>query len=436
MNETANIMEVRCPCGKVAEARQNKDGRPKIPKTWRRIDGVLTCRDCVKRAYYTRAIRVQIRGVAPGEERTAGEFRKTLSAASNASARFGNWYVQRLLAADLALAPTLEKTKDGKTKLPPMPAVDYYREAVKAFPELSGGGISGLAQMVKQWYGARRFDALIALNRSVESYRFGYLPVEVRKQDWKLMRDEDGKLTIRCSVNPGRSWTVSVYADARSRSQLEQIEHGEAVALACKIIRASKQPVAGSGAPPRKAWFFRISAMFPRKPKRQQHREITMTLGHDAECLLYGAIDGSDEERHVYQSPGVTLRKLIVGGDKSDRAHQQEWSAARGIWSRRKVARWQQDRTRMCENRRRKLGKLIELEAAKLARWCVRMNVTSVDYETADRGFLPHFPWRVLRDKISFALEAESIGFAAIDTANHEDSEALAAPGSDTNGRV
>lgn len=432
----AGLLTVTCPCGKTAKARPNKDGAPKVPKTWRRINDVLTCRDCAKKNYYTRAIRVEIRGVAPGEERTTNEFRQTLSKASSAAARFGNWYIQRLYAADLACAPTLEKTKDGKTKLPPMPDVDYYREAVKAFPELSGGGISGLAQMVKQWYGARRFDALIALNRSVESYRFGYLPVEVRKQDWKLLRDAEGKLTIRCSVNPGRSWTVSVYADVRGRSQLEQIEHGEAIPLACKIVRATKQPVAGSGAPPRKAWFFRISAMFPRKPRRQSHQEVTLTLGHDAEYLLFGAIDGSDEERHVYQSPGVTLKQLIVGGDKSDRAHQQEWSAARGIWSRRKVARWSKDRTRMCENRRRKIGKLIELEAAKLARWCVRSKVTSVDYETADRGFVPHFPWRQLRDKIAFALERESIGFAAIGSTNQEDSEALAGPGSETNGKV
>jgi hypothetical protein len=402
-------------CGAQRKTKPNKLGGTKCPRGWKLLPTGLSCGDCKKNAYYMRGFRIEIRGLADDEERDVKEFYRALSAAASASARYGNWIVQRLYALDAAAAPTLEKTKDGKTKLPPCPAFDYYRAAADAFPELARGCIPTLYQMVRGWYSARRFDSLVCLNRSIESYRFGYLPVEVRKQDWSLKCDAEGKFSIKCAIAPGKSWHVKVYGGKINLTRLRQIASGTSIPLACKIIRGSK---VGANGEPRKAWFFRISAMFPRVVRRQSHQEITLTLGHDAGCLLFGILEGSDE---VFEFPGDTLRKMIVGGDKSDKRHQIENSLQRGIWPKRKQARWGRDRTARCASRQRKIKKQIELVAAALARWCRAHGVTSVDYEITDRGFICHFPWRTLRDDIGNALEREGIALAVVDNTVQEE---------------
>jgi hypothetical protein len=400
-------------CGREQKTKPNKAGGLKVPRGWRNLPAGLACGDCAREAYYTRAFRVEIRGLAEGEDREYADFRKALSAASKASARYGNWLVQQLYAQDLAAGPRLEKTKDGKEKLPPCPSVDAYRPEL--FPELSGGCISGLSQMVKAWYSARRFDALVRLNRSVENYRFGYLPVEVRKQDWSLRQTEDDKLAVRCGITPGKSWLVKIYADGTNYSRLRAIQAGAAIALSLKVIRAGKRLADGR---PVKSWFFRISAMFPRTAPRQSHQEITLMLGHDRGSLLFGSLEGSDE---VFEFPGVALRKIIVGGDKSDKRFQQEQSMQRGLWSKRKSKRWGRDRTAMSESRQRKIKKQIELVASSLARWCLSHGVTSVDYETKDQGFICHFPWCALRDSIANALEPLNIGLHVLEATVQEE---------------
>lgn len=409
-SSTTAELSCGCQCGKTIKARPSKDGGPKTPKGWRKLVGVFTCPECVRSAYYTRGFRVEIRGLAEGEERDVKEFRAALAAASKASARFGNWYVQRLFAADLAASPTLDKTKDGKDKLPPMPEMYVYPEAVKAFPELSGGCIAGLTQMVRGWYAKRRWEALVALNRSVENYRFGYLPVEVRKQDWSLKSLADGKFCIKCAVAPGKSWLVGAWADSINLTRLRQIAKGDAIPLAMKIVRGSKTLANGERV---KSWFFRISAMFPRTPKRNTHKEITLTLGHDPGCLLFGSLEGSDD---VFEFPGVSVREIIVNGDKADKKRQQQASMCRQFTSRRGAERWGRHRSKLCEKRNRQIGKQIELAAASLARWCVSHRVTSVDYDTRSMGFVCHFPWHALKQKIHDVLEREGIALHVLES--------------------
>lgn len=406
MAQTNDLAE--CGCGKTIKAKPNKDGGLKTPMGWRRIDDVLLCPDCTQAKYYTRSVRVEMRGLAADEKRDSKEFRAACSAASMASGRCANWLVQRLLAADLALAP-LGTTKDGKKKLPPCPEIDYYRAACDTFPELAPASIVALCKMVRDWYGARRWDALVALNRSVETYRFGRLPIEIPKQAWRL-EEVDGKFLVRSQVGPGKAWRVKVYAAGRELAALKGIVSGECVPLALKIVRQSKTLANGATA---KAWFFRISVMLPRKPQRQSHQEITLTLGHDPGVLLFGALEGSDD---VFEWPGEALRKLIVGGDKADKKRQRELSMSRGLVPKRQLLRWGKDRTAICENRQRKVNYQLKLCAAALARWCKSRGVTSVDYDVTDRGFLIHCPWHQLKSDLRNTLEREGIALHVIGT--------------------
>ncbi len=436
-------------CGRSVKSRLGKDGETVLlPRGWRRIGDQSLCNDqhkggtkvqgCISRRYYVRSFRAQIVGVDEFENdgRTWEDCRKALAAAGRDSARFGNWAVQQLYAADPAVGiPTSEwpKTKGGKPKLPTLPVVNLYRPEL--FPNISGGTISALGQMVRGWYTDRRYEVFMSLARSVESYRFGFLPVEVRAADWKLAA-KDGKFIFRrVTIGPGKSWSLKVYCDTRNLAHLKACANGSAVPLALKIVRRSKQPIPGTNGKPTKAWFCRVSVLLPRTARRSSHVETTLTLGHDAESLLYGTL----EDGSVFELPGTDLRKLIVGGDKADKKRQVDLSIYRGIMPKRKLARWSKDRTRACENRSRKIDYLVHCAAAALVRWCVSRRVTSVDYEITDRGFVPHFPWRKLRDYIACGLEAAGIGLHVVGVDSTDDaselemeSVALAEPERDT----
>ena len=69
------------------------------------------------------------------------------------------------------------------------------------FPRCTAS-IVALGKMVRDWYHSRRFEALVMLDRSVENYRFGYLPIEIPKQGWKIARDDE-----RAALGHDANWT-------------------------------------------------------------------------------------------------------------------------------------------------------------------------------------------------------------------------------------
>ena len=398
---------VTCPgCSRERKTAMAKDGTPKTPTGWCKMtDGSLLCGECVNKRFYRRSVRVKIVGlVETDDERDIKQFHADLWKAARASARFANWYVRQLFVADPANVPDLPKTKDGRVKLPPMPEVAFYEPAL--FPDLAPASIVALGKMVRGWYVAHRYETFVKLDRSVGSYRLGFLPIEIPKQAWSLTVGPDGKFSLRTQVGPGRSWNVRVYADACNLATIRKMLDGKVTPLGLKLVRASANSAAGSSAPSRKAWFFKIGALIERTTARVSRQEITLTLGHDAGA---SSLERSTAATTCLNFREIPCARIIVGGDKRDKTMQHEQSLRHGIWSRRKLKRWGQDRTAMANNRRRKVEDQIKLAAASLARWCRSHGVTSVDYDIRDRGFVSHFPWFALRASIFSALEAHGI---------------------------
>lgn len=451
MSDMSDVHATCDGCGRKMKARPTKDGTGiKAPRGWRRIGDQLLCNDqhrggqticgCISTRYMMRSFRIEIVGLAeePADGgRTIGDFRAALTAAARESARYGNWLVQRLYAIDPAASTPREswpKTRDGKAKLPPLPELDAY--APREFPGMSPAGMSALSKMIRQWYESRRYEAFVALSRSIENYRFGYLPIECRAQDWQLLRlsgERERYVVRRLAIQPGKSWSVVVYCDAHNLARLQACASGRAQSLSLKIVRGTKRMFPGSGTPT-KTWFLRVSGLFPRPASRRaSHVERTLTLGHDADALLYGTLDDGD----VFELPGHDVRSLIVGSSRADRRRQIDDTLLRGVMPRRKARRWRANRTRICELNRRKVDYLVRSSAAALVRWAIRRGVTSIDYEIADRGFVPKFPWHKLRDAIACSCEAAGIALHTIGAAPAEDvgdneSAALAGPRSET----
>lgn len=249
---------------------------------------------------------------------------------------------------------------------------------------------------------------LRALFRCARSYRWDGLPVPVHNQAWRLERIEEQEIVLRLQVGPGQSWRLGVVAEAVHLTRMRQLASGEAEAGTAWLMRRRRKPRPGE-TQVRRSWFLRISGLFPRPTsvRGRTHQERTLRLGHDQESLWFGSIDGDPEA--VFEYTGFALRKAIVGHDRMDRRRQVDDSLRRGLWSRRKQRRWTQDRSAACARARAKIDAELHLAVTALVRWCRSHRVTAIDYETDDRGFLPHFPYARLAEFLRTACENEGL---------------------------
>ena len=155
-NAVKNMTQITCECGTSSKATPANGGGFRTPKRWRKIDGGFRCPKCQAAQYMGRSIRLRITGPAEGEDRERKTMYEALNAASRQSNQFANWYMQQLLAADLLVAANLaglEKTKDGKPKIPPLPKVDWYRRATALMPGCAPTSLCQQKQMIERYYG-------------------------------------------------------------------------------------------------------------------------------------------------------------------------------------------------------------------------------------------------------------------------------------------
>jgi hypothetical protein len=409
------------------KSKLTKDGSGmKTPRGWKKVADGVRCGQCTRAAFVMRSVRLRIIGPHDSEPREAKELWQAMCRASGELADFANGYLQKLMAADPALA------FDSPDKMPALPEVDYYSAAVTAFQNIAPRSLCQAAQAVRSYYVQERFACLAQKNRNVRSYRWDGLPIPVHNQAWRLESIDEKEIVLRLQVGPGKSWTLKVFADGVNLARMRQLLSGEGERGAAVLMRRRRQPRPGETTV-RRSWFLKIAGNFPRvEPKRREsHKEITLTLGHDAESLLFGAIEGDEE---CFEFPGVDVRKMIVGFDRTDAKRQVEASLKWGLWPKRKSKRWAQDRAAQCAKQAKKVEAQVKLAAAALASWCKARGVTSVDYDTADRGFVPHFPWQALRLSIQSALENIGVALHVVGSEEQNTSEqvALAEPGATT----
>lgn len=459
MTTEAKITVTCCDCPATASANQAKDGGPKTPLRWKRAEAGFRCPKCHAGQFMPRSIRLAILGPAEGEERDKTAMYEALYLASRDNGHFANYLLQRLLAADILLTevirglPAFESgPHKGKLKLPPAPSLirpapgkpapaggylDWYADATKLFPHVAPATLVQQAQMIGRYYAKERFAAAVAMTRNVRSYRWDGLPIVVPAQSWKLLEIENGAIVLRVQIGPGPGWLLRVFAEGKHLALMRQIAAGQVVPGTAMFVRRARAPRPGETKRVR-VWYLRISASVPRPATRRGpgFREKTLTLGHDAESLLYGVdADGGDE---VFEFPGLELRKSVVKFERLDRRRQIEADYRRAGWSRRKAQRWSADRTAACAKRVEKTKAEIALAAATLSRWCQANAYTAVDYDRTPRGFLDTFPYRALADRIKIALENAGVALHLLgedpgdEPPGQETQVAFAGPGCET----
>lgn len=407
-----NRITVACQdCGAECKSRPAKDGTPKTPMRWRKTDDGFRCPQCQAAQYVPRSIRLRIVAPHESESRDRAEMYRALNAASKESNQFANWYLQRLLAADAVIVDAikgLEKNKNGSVKLPPVPQVEWYRDATRLFPQVAPSSLVQQARMVASYYGKERFAALIAMSKNVRSYRWDGLPVVVNAQAWKLVRIDDSAIVLRAQIGPGKSWTIKVFAQGEDLHRMRQLADGEATAGTAVFVRRAREPRPGETKRVR-VWYLRVSAQVPRAKRTRgpSLKEKTLQLGYDAENLLYGVPDEGDD--WVFEYPAVALRSLIVAHRKLDRQRQIDASYQRQGWSRRKWQRWSKGRSASCEKNNAKVKAQIDLCVATLVRACQSQQITAVDFDVTPRGWIESFPYYLLQARVKTSLENAGI---------------------------
>lgn len=398
-----------------------KDGTARLPRNWKwATDTDMRCPVCTQANYLPRSLRLRIVGCASGSLEELAEVKLHLNEASRQVACFANWYLQQLLAADLAMAPY-------EGKMPPVPEVEWYGAATGLFPAIAPRGLCTAARMVLKYYRERRFEVLVQKKRNVDTYRWDGLPVPVSSQAWKLV-EMDKNILLRIQGAPGKSWLLKVFADGPSLAAMRQIVSGEAEAGAAFFVRRARAPRPGEakGEKRKRSWFLRISALVPKPARTNSKRKLkVMTLGHDREALLYGVSDDDSDDPLIV--PGKDIREMVAGHQKRDRKRQIDATTWYRAMPARKRRRWAARRTAGCAKQQAKLTYAIKCVASHVAWRCERLGVGEVNYDTTPRDWIASFPYRQLRFALTCALEARGIALyisGADDAGDAEDTEA------------
>lgn len=394
-------------------AQRSKDGGPKTPKRWTKLgDGKFLCDVCRAAQFVVRVIRCEVGDVAEAESRDKQEFIAAAYQASQELAKFGNWFLQRLYAADPATDPkTWTKNSKGQDALPALPEVPFY-EATRIFTGVSPRVLCQAAQNVRGHYAQDRFNVFVSLLRSTRSYKKTTLPLPIPNQAWQFIVLPDGQIGASIAVGPGKNWKLRLRIDAANREYARQIMEGVAIQRgAAMLVLRRREVYAGENKGSFvKRWTLKVVACFPRKKARQSHREVTLELGHDAKCLWVGRIL-DDQEGELWEFPAVRLKERLVSHLHRDQRRQIDNSRL----SRRARRRLGQNRTRHCDHNNFFVQKETEQQIAALVRRCVSAGVTTVQYEITDRGWAKHFPWYRLRQKLAIALENEGLALHVLD---------------------
>ena len=219
-----------------------------------------------------------------------------------------------------------------------------------------------------------------------------------------------GQLWVTTQIGPGKSWRLKVAADKINQQRINLLLNESGHAFGTQVGAPASASCLEKPQQPRPG--FCASLLLPRPAARQKHQEITLTLGHDAAALWFGAIEGSSDEGDVFEYPAALLKSIIVRHDIARERRQASEARAGRELSRRTRRRRQERSGRRAQQSQTRITAELNLACAVLIRWCVAHGVTSVDYDAAPRAFTEHFPYRRLAD--TFASNWKTIGIACI----------------------
>lgn len=409
-------MQIKCDItGEVKDCKRAKDGSPKLPRGWKQHGGKTYSATAWKDSYVMRGVSIPIQTIDGHEWK---DFAAAIHAAWKETTRLSNYIASRLYVEDMQAAPVDNETG----KLPKMPVVYLYPETASIAPSLSGTSRSAICQQVDQCYRSDRFSIRARNNRSLRNYRYPQ-PLPVTKQAWSLEWREDGRKlpTPQISLRlAGQRWPIVLRNDAGSRRAIQLLQRDDcipaAIAVEARRIGTHKGlPTVNirdaGGQNQRHYVSVRIALWVPREKYRSQSG--TLYVRTDKESLLV-ALNAKDERLWVCHADHI--RRWVRERDRRKDRLSDDRKAEQ-----RPVASFQSRSTAEVVKFRKRMSTACHEIAEQAVRYAARRRMERIEYDDSDTGFVDHFPWYELKDKIKQKCERQSIAFLPVTARKQEE---------------
>lgn len=409
-------------CHKCNKDNPPKDGKKyRLPRGWKLHRENVWCDKCWNTHFVLRAVAIPV--VKP----LGSDWESLRTAVGDAWAYFtqcANWMTDELYARDI-------RRGSVAGKMPAMPTIYLYPEAVKRFPELPSSSVAGLEQSVKRKYASTRYEIVWIRARALSTYRYP-VPFAMPNQNWRAEfvpagKDGDKVPCVHVTLLRGQKFTLQLKGGPEFRRQLaafRQIEQGDAVKGEIAIYRVRVQSDSGgngvtgreNGQKVKFRLMVKMVAWLPRKISGE--KSGVLPLRSDVDALL-AAFDEKGERiwclnaDHVRRWTAEHRRMLQRLGE--DQKHEL-----------RPHAPFHARRAAAADKFSNRIKSFILETAAHFAAFAQRRKYASVKLDLSDHRYLPEFQWYQLEERIRTKLDEFGIGVEAIASAPVPDTSAVA----------
>lgn len=366
----------------------------RLPKGWKRIEDRLYSSEAWRERYCIRAVVVPIvmpivpDGRGPQDIAVKAAWvtlREKLKAAWVLSTEAANWALRRLLANEPTRQP-------GATKCPPMPPLYLYGERDwKGWSQSA----SAVLRTIEQTYRARRYEINWTSSTSLPNVSYPY-PFPVHNAAWKLWLDDGGRIGFEARLLEGRVgvWLKSGPKYKRQRALLTWlIEHPELRGEA-SIYKKHDGSIN-----------VKVVGWFPRKVNQESEGTLHLRTGITEFLVGY-----NDADEKLFVVPGDRVKKWIVANDHMT----TRWRDSMKFEMRKPKRQGRkniEDMQAMCAKKDNRVNAWIDETIASCVGHAKRRRLALIRLDDTERGFVEHFAWHRLAERMSQVCNREGISF-------------------------
>ena len=406
-----------CACGKTVQCKSAR-----LPRGWKCLHGVNHCPDCWGKKYSLKAIAIPV--LRPlGEGVGWEQFRKSLGEAWADSTSLANWLMTEYFTRDH------RRGRDDQ-KIPKMPDVYLYPEAVKRFPDMATQAVAGMCQAIGQKYRSKRFDVMWTAAASLPNMRYPY-PAAYPAQAWKPSYEtagKDGGDLIPCvsvAMRRGERYTLQLRGGTEFRRQLRDFKNlvaGQGVQSELVLYRQRVGEDHCNGVTARdsggqKAQYRVMCKMVGWFQKPEHHGERTGTLAVSSQPdAMLAALDEKGER--IWWVNGDHVRRWQAEHKSRLQRLAEDQKHETRLPSQKTPAPMQSLRERISQKNRNRLKSWINETAAQLVGLAVRRHYAVIKYDDQCRTYLQSFPWAALKDRIATKCAEHNLEFVEVKPAS------------------
>lgn len=396
-------------CGAHADAKKTTKGNARLPRGWRRHEGVW-CTKCWQAAYAIRAVTIPVVGPVSC---SWTELRQQLTTAWGEATRMANWCMTQYYTRDLRREP-------GATKLAPPPTVYLYPEARAHFPSLAPRTVVSIDHAIQGTYRAARFKILWTNESSLPTFRYPYpLPLPDDSFGLRLGGDRELVCDVRLSAASTDRITLRLRGGRnyfRQRAEIQECISGKAIPVEATLYRKRAHPGDHrSGVTKSARVMLKVVAWFARSTPPEHDSARVLTLRTGRECFLVGELQGSNNAWTIKAEQLLDwvhqhkrdVRRFQFSDDGLDRGDSN-------VRSRRREALEEKRKKYAC-----RVDSFVKEAAAATIKFAMRARVTCVSYDDGYRGYVDPFPWSNLRSQLQEKCDEAGIIFTRIEEVEH-----------------